>query len=133
MTTDLLFVYGTLKRGFCNHQLLDSAEFVGEARTAECRFRLIDCGAYPALIEIPADAPATEPLQVRGELFRITPAHLPSLDELEDEGTLYRRTTIAVSILNDPAAPTIAAWTYVWLGRSDRFPLVAGDVWPISR
>lgn len=131
MTTDLLFVYGTLKRGLRNHRLLASAQFVGEARTEERRFRLLDCGPYPALIEIPADATGTEPLQIRGEVYRITPAHLPALDELEDEGTLYRRTTITVALDAESASP-LFAYTYVWLGRSDRFPPVAGDVWPIS-
>ena len=36
---DRVFVYGTLKRGVCNHVLLDEAEFIGEATTV-ARFGL---------------------------------------------------------------------------------------------
>ena len=130
MTTDLLFVYGTLKRGFRNHRLLASAEFVGEARTGQRRYRLLDCGAYPALIELSAESALAEPPAIRGEVYRITPEHLPALDELEDEGTLYRRTTIPVVLVDESAGAPVVAWTYLWLGCPDRFSLIAGDVWP---
>lgn len=128
MLTDLVFVYGTLKRGGRNHRLLAGAEFVGPART-EPRYRLIDCGPYPALIEY-----AAEPLEVIGELYRIAPSLLPTLDELEDEGVLYRRIVVEVTRLDAAAgeASRVSAHTYLWLGRTDRFPLVAGAEWPLK-
>jgi gamma-glutamylaminecyclotransferase len=131
MTTDLLFVYGTLKRGFRNHRLLAPADYIGPAKT-ERRFRLLDCGEYPALVEVPAKSLEIEPLEIQGEIFRIGPELLPALDELEDEGKLYRRTTLPIYLSADPAATPVVAWTYLWLGRADRFQLVAGDAWPTT-
>ena len=40
-----LFVYGTLKRGFRNHRLLERQQFIREAVTLP-RYRLFDRGAY---------------------------------------------------------------------------------------
>ncbi|MCE9606628.1 MAG: gamma-glutamylcyclotransferase [Planctomycetia bacterium] len=125
MLTDLLFVYGTLKRGGRNHGLLSTAEFLGEAKT-ESRFRLIDCGDYPAMLEHLA-----APLEIEGELYRIVEALLPTLDRLEDEGTLYRRVAVAVLPLEGSAPRPTTAWTYLWLGRTERFPLVPGSVWNV--
>lgn len=128
MLTDLLFVYGTLKGGGRNHRLLAGAEFIASART-EPRYRLIDCGPYPAMLEHPA-----APLEIIGELYRISDSLLPALDELEDEGTLYRRVVIPVVPISDAAVElsTVTAWTYLWLGRPDRFPLVAGAEWKVK-
>ena len=66
MTSDRLFVYGTLMRGFDHPmaQLLSrSAEFIGEAR---CRGRLYLVKHYPGLVlsDDPTDA-------VFGELYRL--------------------------------------------------------------
>src|SRR5512144_516460 len=72
MTSDLLFVYGTLMRGFDHPmaQLLSrSADFLGEAR---CRGRLHLVKHYPglALSDVSGDV-------VFGELFRLRrPAEL---------------------------------------------------------
>jgi len=133
MLTDLVFVYGTLKHGGRNHRLLAGAEYVGPART-ERKYRLIDCGPYPALVEH-----AAEPLEITGELYRIAaslqPSLLPALDELEDEGVLYRRIVVPVTPLVDEAAAQaapVSAVTYLWLGRADRYPLVAGAEWPVT-
>ena len=52
MSSDLVFVYGTLKRGERNHYFLASAEYLGPAFT-EPLYRMIDCGPYPlSLIHI---------------------------------------------------------------------------------
>jgi len=130
MLTDLLFVYGTLKRGGRNARLLATAEYLGPAKT-ERRFRLLDCREYPALFELPAEF-AAEPLAIRGELYRIDDAHLPPLDELEDEGKLYRRTTLPIALLADSAAEPVTAWAYLWLGAVDPRRLLSGDQWPID-
>ncbi|GAC1630468.1 MAG: hypothetical protein NVS4B4_12840 [Bradyrhizobium sp.] len=66
MIADLLFVYGTLMRGFDHPmaQLLSrSAEFLGEAR---CRGRLYLVKHYPGLVL--SDDPAET---VSGELYRL--------------------------------------------------------------
>ena len=79
MTADLLFVYGTLMRGFDHPmaQLLSrSAEFLGEAR---CRGRLYLVKHYPGLVL--SDDPAET---VSGELYRL---HRP--DELLREFDMY--------------------------------------------
>ncbi|MBV9560837.1 MAG: gamma-glutamylcyclotransferase [Bradyrhizobium sp.] len=66
MTSDLLFVYGTLMRGFDHPMaklLAANADFLGEAT---CRGRLYCVTHYPALVlsDDPADI-------VHGELFRL--------------------------------------------------------------
>ena len=66
MTCDLLFVYGTLMRGFDHPMarlLSRSAEFLGEAR---CRGRLYLVKHYPGMVL--SDDPAET---VSGELYRL--------------------------------------------------------------
>jgi len=76
---DLLFVYGTLRRGFCLHSNLTrlGASFRGEAKVAG---ELFDLGVYPGAR--PADE---ERKWVCGELFHLRkPEHdLAFLDEVE--------------------------------------------------
>lgn len=68
----LAFVYGTLKRGFGNHWLIEEvmakghAKFLGIARTKQ-RFPMV-CGPYqvPFLLDIPAAGH-----HVRGELYEV--------------------------------------------------------------
>lgn len=73
----LLFVYGSLKRGFSNHRLLSGASFVGDCRTAR-RYRLLVLGTYPAL--------ATEgDQQIQGELYLVNARTLSHLDAFEGE------------------------------------------------
>ena len=88
----LLFVYGTLKRGCCNHGQMAGQEFVGEARTLP-GFRLFDLGGYPGLAAAPNDRGG-----VTGEVWSVDPAGLARLDRFEGthEG-LYRREPIALA------------------------------------
>jgi gamma-glutamylcyclotransferase (GGCT)/AIG2-like uncharacterized protein YtfP len=114
MTPNLLFVYGTLMRGFDHPmaQLLSrNADFVGEAR---CGGRLYLIKHYPGLVL--SDAPDE---LVFGELFRLSrPAELLrefDMYEACGEGfvapTEYIRQLLPV-ILQDGAA--VEAWTYVY-------------------
>jgi len=81
----LLFVYGSLKRGHANHEQLRSAEYLSRARTAASfALRVID--GYPALV------PGTRAIE--GELYRIGVQALHALDEFE--GQAYVRREVAL-------------------------------------
>jgi gamma-glutamylcyclotransferase (GGCT)/AIG2-like uncharacterized protein YtfP len=123
MTSDLLFVYGTLMRGFDHPmaQLLSrSADFIGEAR---CRGRLYLIKHYPGLV-LSDDADDV----VHGQLFRLRQAAelLREFDMYEAcgegfaEPTEYIRQLLAVTREGEAAGPgastgaSIQAWTYVY-------------------
>jgi len=82
----LVFVYGTLKRGGCNHSYLAGQRFVGQTRSVS-GFTLYALTGYPGLVCDPLDEQG-----VRGELWEVDAAALGNLDVLEglEEG-LYRR------------------------------------------
>ncbi|KAM0935448.1 putative gamma-glutamylcyclotransferase [Dioscorea sansibarensis] len=94
----VIFTYGTLKRGFFNHALMQDlilagdAIYLGHAVTAT-PLPLV-CGPYsvPFLLNLPGAGD-----RVRGELYSISPGALIRLDELE--GTLrghYERLPISI-------------------------------------
>ena len=88
----LVFVYGTLKRGYSNHSLLSSSEYLGAYSTATSNFSLYCNGKYPLLVRsLSADT------NVHGELYRVDEDTLKKLDWLEcvDEG-MYSRLPIYV-------------------------------------
>ncbi|KFK37739.1 hypothetical protein AALP_AA3G023200 [Arabis alpina] len=82
--TTLVFTYGTLKRGFSNHVLMQDlirsgdASFKGVYQTLE-KFPLV-CGPYkvPFLLNKPGSGH-----HVTGELYSVSPKGLSRLDELE--------------------------------------------------
>lgn len=81
---NLIFTYGTLKRGFSNHALMQElmrtgdAALVGTYRTAG-KFPLV-CGPYrvPFLLNLPGCGQ-----RVRGELYAVSFKGLDRMDELE--------------------------------------------------
>ena len=83
----LLFVYGSLKRGFSNHRHISHAVFVGECQT-EPRYRLLVFGSYPALA-------ADGDQEIHGELFLVDAATLADLDAFE--GDAYRRHAVSLA------------------------------------
>jgi gamma-glutamylcyclotransferase (GGCT)/AIG2-like uncharacterized protein YtfP len=114
MTSDRLFVYGTLMRGNAHPmaQLLSrSADFIGEAR---CRGRLYLVKHYPGLVL--SDDPAE---MVFGELYRLRqPVELLrefDMYEACGEGfaapTEYIRQMLGVTLGDGTASE---AWTYVY-------------------
>ncbi|MGA0846036.1 MAG: gamma-glutamylcyclotransferase family protein, partial [Luteolibacter sp.] len=105
----LIFVYGTLRRGGCNHHRLDEASFVARA-TLPGRLYRIDW--YPGMV---ADANAGE---VVGEIYQIDTSMLASLDDYE--GPEYQREIMNLRILPDLDAdsskhPSQHATAWVWL------------------
>lgn len=84
-----VFVYGTLMRDGCRAEALTAEQFVGPAQT-EPRYRLYDCGDYPGLVA------AVEGRVIAGEVWRVSPACLVRLDEIEGvpEGWYARRPVV---------------------------------------
>jgi gamma-glutamylcyclotransferase (GGCT)/AIG2-like uncharacterized protein YtfP len=125
MTSDRLFVYGTLMRGFDHPMarlLSANADFLGPAT---CRGRLYLVKHYPGLVlsDDPADL-------VFGELYRLRQrdAMLREFDMYEACGegfaqpTEYLRKTLQVA-LEDGAASE--AWTYVYNWPVTNLPRIA--------
>ena len=114
MSSDLLFVYGTLMRGYDHPmaQLLSrSADFLG---AAHCRGRLYLVRHYPGLV-LSADPDET----VSGELYRLRQAEalLREFDMYEAcgegfaEPTEYIRQRLPVTLED---SSIIDAWTYIY-------------------
>jgi gamma-glutamylcyclotransferase (GGCT)/AIG2-like uncharacterized protein YtfP len=124
LTSDHLFVYGTLMCGYDHPmaQLLSkSADYVGQA---QCRARLYLVKHYPGLV-LSDDASDI----VHGEVFRLRQVNelLREFDMYEAcgegfaEPTEYVRRGVAVT-LSDGAA--IEAWTYLYNWPVDRLPRI---------
>ena len=114
MTSDRLFVYGTLMRGYVHPMaklLSANADFLGEAH---CRGRLYMVKHYPGLVL--SDEPSDT---VHGELYRLrdVEAMLREFDMYEacgegfPEPTEYLRKMRAITHDDGTASE---AWTYVY-------------------
>jgi gamma-glutamylcyclotransferase (GGCT)/AIG2-like uncharacterized protein YtfP len=125
MISDLLFVYGTLMRGFEHPMarlLSANAEFLGEAT---CRGRLYLVKHYPGLVlsEDPGDI-------VFGELYRLQErcALLREFDMYEACGegfaapTEYVREMLPVTLGDGEAGE---AWTYIYNWPVTNLPRIA--------
>lgn len=113
---DFLFVYGSLKSGFCNNDLLEGCFFVSKAKTHPF-YRMYGCGNFPALVK------EQEGIAIEGELWNIRKTLFHKLDEFEgvDIG-LYRREVILL------AEPCVLAHTYLFCRAVKNLP-DCGPVW----
>jgi gamma-glutamylcyclotransferase (GGCT)/AIG2-like uncharacterized protein YtfP len=110
----LVFVYGTLKRGETNHHWLEGACWQGEA---ELRGVVLhDLGPFP--MAVIGDGSA------QGEVYAVDDRGLARLDELEGYPRLYDRQRLRLS-------DGRTAWVY--LGRAQQVrhaPELAHGLWP---
>jgi gamma-glutamylcyclotransferase (GGCT)/AIG2-like uncharacterized protein YtfP len=124
MTSDLLFVYGTLMRGYDHPMaklLSRNADFIGEA---QCRGRLYLVKHYPGLVL--SDDPTET---VFGEVYRLRVPDqlLREFDMYEacgegfEEPTQYIRRMLPVGLADGVAD----AWTYVYNWPVAHLPLIA--------
>jgi gamma-glutamylcyclotransferase (GGCT)/AIG2-like uncharacterized protein YtfP len=88
---NLVFVYGTLKRGFINHFRVAGQEFAGEAVTGP-GYALYELAGFPGMVADPGS-----PGGVTGEVWSVDDECLAGLDVLEGiaEG-LYARRPVAL-------------------------------------
>ncbi|WP_437190737.1 gamma-glutamylcyclotransferase family protein [Planctomicrobium sp. SH527] len=113
-----IFVYGTLKKGFCRHYALEAETFVGTARTVP-RYRMVNVGTYPGLLDTELNGRA-----ILGEIWEVRPETLVALDLIEgtDEGEYIRR---RIELDDDSFGPVDA---YFYLKATPEMP-DCGDTW----
>ncbi|ACY49855.1 Gamma-glutamylcyclotransferase family protein YtfP [Vibrio alginolyticus] len=108
----LVFVYGTLRKGECNHHFLSSAQFLGQHET-DAQFALYDLGPYPAL--------SVGQRSIQGEVYLIDDETLSELDKLEDVPVEYRRESIVT--------PFGQAWIYLYQDTEQLTEEIASGDW----
>jgi len=109
----LVFVYGTLKRGETNHRWLERASWQGEAELPGVV--LHDLGPFPMAV-------IGEGMAL-GEVYAVDQPELARLDELEGYPRLYDRHVLS---LRDGRR----AWVYLGRPRQVRHaPVVTGGMW----
>lgn len=119
----MVFVYGTLMRGFSRHHYMSDGQFEGDAFAVG---RLISLGEYPALLDGPGN--------VRGELYSFDdlPVALDVLDDVENfdpanpESSEYVRD--ARRVRRDDGAE-ILAWVYVYNLATGSAPVISSGDW----
>lgn len=85
----IVFVYGTLRRGFSNHaRHLSHLKSLGQVTSAPL-YEMIDLGAFPGILE-----GGTTPIV--GELYAVDTRDLQRLDNLEGHPRFYERKPIKI-------------------------------------
>lgn len=112
----LVFVYGTLKKGFSNHRLLAKSKLLGRAQTVG-KYAMYSTGV-PIVVKDESVSP------IIGELYRIDEITLVYLDSLEGHPDWYRREEVDILLDTDGDRQMIEkAWIY--FNRDKRGSLVA--------
>lgn len=119
----MVFVYGSLKRGFGNHKLLEGSKFYGITETVQHNFRMHSLhGSFPAVTVATDDSFA-----IIGELYEVDSATMKLLDMLEGNGSMYTRQI--VSVYN--GSEVVEAWIYL-MSEDDKL-VGANMVYPTNR
>jgi gamma-glutamylcyclotransferase (GGCT)/AIG2-like uncharacterized protein YtfP len=121
-----IFAYGTLMSGERSHDLLEPRVQRSHGSAYITGASLIHIDWYPGLV-------LSESGAVYGEVFEVddVAATLQELDPYEDfagyesDDSLYRRSLI--NTLTNSGA--MLAWTYIFLGDADAFPLIPSGRW----
>lgn len=103
----LVFVYGSLKRGFYNHDVLEGAEFLDQT-ISQPAYEMLDLGSFPGVISSEMLA-----YRIAGEVYRVDNETFERLDMLEGEGVLYKRELIFVVDFDEPV------WMYHYIAEKE--------------
>jgi gamma-glutamylcyclotransferase (GGCT)/AIG2-like uncharacterized protein YtfP len=119
----LVFVYGTLRRGGSNHFRMAGARFVALGSITGRIYRI---DWYPGLVLDPVGD------EIYGEIYALDPEQLMALDVFEGvsagevEGSEYRRVETTV-VQQDSQTQT--AWVWEWVGLTDESQRISGGNW----
>lgn len=115
-TTNLVFVYGTLRRRGSNHHEMARAIFLCEATVIG---NLYQIAWYPGAI-LQADASQV----IVGELFRVSASHMPQLDAYEGEE--YRRVRVKA---HTAEGEIFDAWMWEYTKKVDPQRIITSGDW----
>ena len=121
--SELVFVYGTLRRGGSNAFRMDGAEFVGKGRV---QGNLYVISWYPGLV-LGRDCG-----WVTGEVYRVGVEQLRALDDFEGlaageiEGSEYRRVKVEADVGGDEV---MEVWVYEWKGAFNEDERIQSGDW----
>ncbi len=122
--SELIFVYGALRKGASNDWRMKQGRWLGPAEVAGT---LVKIDWYPGLV-------LGEGGTVKGEVYEVGPDLLRELDEFEgigvsgvgDEGNgEYQRIRVEVSLDGKPQE----VWIYEWLKGVEGFSVVTSGDW----
>lgn len=115
-----VFVYGTLKHKYWNHDKLGDSPFLGRAKTmANYRMYCMNNSKIPMVRGVAYKTQAvsdswTHP--VEGEVYMCDPVTVLTLDTLESNGKMYDRKKVWVSLVDqncDGRPPMIQVYMYI--------------------
>lgn len=120
---ELVFVYGTLRRGGSNHFRMAGAEFIAAGTITGRMYRI---NWYPGLV---LDEAGDE---IHGEVYAASPELLAALDLFEGisagemDGSEYRR--IQTTVVGQDSR-LLTAWVWEWLGMIDESQRLTDGDW----
>lgn len=106
----LVFVYGTLKKGQGNHGLLRDANFIGRGHTMKPNYQMYSLGPFPGVV--------LGDREIYGEVYMVDSKAMSRLDHLEGHPFMYERHLIDVGIYGDKKGEESKgkAWMYIYKG-----------------
>lgn len=102
---ELVFVYGSLKKGFHNNKILWSSEYVDSVFTAHGDYRMISFGGFPGVLK-------NGDSHIAGESYLVNQLTMLRLDSLESNGSFYQREKTLLDSGD-------VAWMYILLTEDD--------------
>ena len=111
-----IFVYGTLKRGWGNHYLIQDQEYVSNATTVDHSFQMYSLGGFPGVV--------SGDKQITGELYKVNDLAFKYCDQLEGHPNFYERKKVHVE---DADGNIVSAWIYIYKGNTENLEPI--DIW----
>jgi len=116
-----VFVYGSLREGFHNHDVVKGNFFLGSAVTSIEKYEMREPnhGGFPLVFERSSDASCTTKGKINGEVYVVDPITLLNLDQLEGNGRMYTRKQQWVYLKDQQLGnktsirPSIFVWMYM--------------------
>jgi len=111
--SDLIAVYGTLRKGCSNHAYIADAEYLGD--TFIHRYKMYSLGAFPALVP----AIHSDPNRIKVEVNRVDAEQAKAVDTLAGYPVFYDRCLVDTKYG--------LAWIYFLSNPPTRTEIIGGD------